>query len=98
MRWVLLGRHVHAVSRASGGKTLCGKSLRTAKISSAETSQNRCCHCDRVWREKGRAEKAPTRVDKRAVYTPRYTFRDWEDAPPRRYEFPWIWEAAERDA
>lgn len=70
---------MHAVARAGGGETLCNLSVgRTKRIVAEPDFDVRCRACDSVWRGQGRREKPPACVDKRAVYTPRFTFKDWE--------------------
>lgn len=98
MRWVLIDGRAHAAKRASGGKTLCGKTLRRASIARGPID-NRCPHCDRSWRAEGRQQKVSTRVDKKAVYTPRHTFRDWEheDLKGPALAHSEVWHLDERD-
>lgn len=89
MRWLRIGEKVHVVSRARKyGRTLCGLEVtRARRIEHDGNFDERCGACDARWRDIGRANKpAASKVDRRVVYKPRYTFADYEDDP--RWENP----------
>jgi hypothetical protein len=81
MRWIGIGGYAHAVLHGRD-KTLCGHPVaRADRIMPTPGFDNRCRYCDERWRDAGRKAKKPLAVDRRAVYTPRFTYADWEMLP-----------------
>lgn len=86
MRWVKLpkGNRVHVVLETDLSRTIEGLSIPKGSVLHDGPPANSvlCQNCDNRWREKGRTSKPPrkhrTPRERRELYTPRFTFKDWE--------------------
>jgi hypothetical protein len=87
MKWVktVSGQKAHVVFDRHDGRTACGVRLTKAvAIIDRPEPDDRCGGCDAEWRREAIAASADNRpkrgADRRSVYEPQYTFRDWEES------------------
>lgn len=83
MRWIRTtnGDKAHAVVRDGSQSTLCGINLVHAVEIVVPGEDDRCGSCDHRWRQIGRSLKKKTKrtAVSGTIYTPRFSYRDWED-------------------